>query len=256
MMRASDTHGDANESVVIVGIDAATPAGGVALASGDGRLLAHAWQDNRRPVSQRILADLDRSMQELEIDPTRMRAVAVTLGPGAFTGLRVGLTIAKTLAQGWGVALYGYSTLETAARRWPVAGDVVCVLLDARRGDLYSGLYRIVGDGRPEPLREDRVEPIETLIEEIAASGFEAIRFSGGGATMYREAIAAGLSARALWIEPPWNAPAADMVALAGAEDWRLGREGSDPLSVEPIYLRVSDAERRQRLTMPEVEKP
>ena len=232
-------------SPLIVGLDSATPAGGVALATAAGQLIASIHRESSVPASRRLMSDVDHLLNHEVNIIQRIKAVAVTHGPGMFTGLRVGLAVAKTLAHGWGVPLYGYSTLEIAARRWPVPGEVVCVLLDARRGELYSGVYRLGEEGRPENLRPDRVEPIEAILKDLSETDWPLIRFSGNGADLHREAIEQKLGIRARWIPAPWNGPGADALALAGAADWRAGRSGIDPLSAMPVYLRVSDAERR-----------
>ena len=104
-----------------LGIETAQQAGGVALATLEGRLLAHFWRDRQAPLSASLLADLDALFQDGGIDRTRVRAIGVSLGPGAFTSLRVGLALAKSLAHGWGAALYGFSSLALAASRWPTA---------------------------------------------------------------------------------------------------------------------------------------
>lgn len=235
---------------LIVALDAATPIISVALASTQGRLLALLRREGRQPASQRLLAHLDHLLREEDLAAAPVRAVAVTLGPGMFTGLRVGLAVAKTLAHGWGVPLYGYSTLETAAARWPVAGENVCVLLDARRGELYSGVYRLTESGRPEPLRGERVETLESLLDGLAALDLPAIAFSGSGAALHAPALAARLGARARFIPAPWDGPGADSLALAAARDWRAGRPGLDPLAALPVYLRASDAERRRSIPL------
>lgn len=235
----------APQTEFVVALDTATPVASVAVATLDGRLPGLLRRESRQPASQRLMADLDHLMRDEELDPAGVRAVAVTLGPGMFTGLRVGLAVAKTLAHGWKVPLYGHSTLEMTAARWPNPGDVVCVLLDARRGELYSGVYRLREGERPEPLRSDRVEPLEALLAGLEGAGHDAIIFSGGGASLHREAIAKRFGGRARFVPSPWNGPGADALALAAARDVKAGLPGLDPLAVTPVYLRASDAERR-----------
>jgi tRNA threonylcarbamoyladenosine biosynthesis protein TsaB len=235
---------------LIVALDAATPIVSVALATAQGHLLALLRGESRRPASQGLLAHLDHLMTSEGYDPARVRAVAVTLGPGMFTGMRVGLSVAKTLAHGWGVPLYGYSTLEVTAARWPVAGDAVCVLLDARRGEIYSGIYRVRENGRPEVLRADRVEAFETLLEAVAGMDLPAIAFSGNGLALHQTALAERLGSRARFVPAPWDGPGADALALAAARDLAAGVPGLDPLAAAPLYLRASDAERRHSIIL------
>ncbi len=216
----------------------------MALAGADGRLIAHIWRLRQGPISVSLLADLDALFHDEGLGRERVRAVGVSLGPGAFTGLRVGLALAKTLARGWGAKLYGWSTLELAARRWPVAGDTVAVLLDARRGELYRGLYRIAPAGRPVALRPDAVEPVEAALAAIEAVEGRIV-LAGDGAWKHREALDGRLGARAAWAPRELGSPGADAAAVAAAEAWREGVEGLEPLQVAPLYLRPSDAEKR-----------
>ena len=229
----------------IVGIEAATPAGGVALANEHGQLLAQFWHDSKAPVSQRILADLDTMLERHQAAPEQIAALAVSQGPGSFTGIRVGLTVAKTLAQGWGCALYTYSTLAAMASRWPVPGDVVCALLDARRGEIYSGLYQIQAGGAPQMLRPDQVEPAQDLLADLTAGPWPRIILMGSGAQAAGAQLREGLGERAVFAPPALDAPGAEALALLGAADLAAGRASENPLHVGPAYLRLSDAEKR-----------
>ncbi|MCE5230929.1 tRNA (adenosine(37)-N6)-threonylcarbamoyltransferase complex dimerization subunit type 1 TsaB [bacterium] len=233
----------ANDALVL-GVEAATPVGGVALADASGRLIAHCWRVRQGPISVSLLADLDALFHDEGLKRENVRAIGVSLGPGAFTGLRVGLATAKTLARGWGAKLYGFSTLELAARRWPIAGDAVAVLLDARRGEMYGGLYRIAPSGRPAALRPDSVESIESLLNAIDAMN-EPFVFAGDGAWKNRAAIDKRLGGRAKWAPPHIGSPGADAAAIAAAEALGADIPSLEPLQAAPLYLRPSDAEKR-----------
>ena len=239
----------------VLAIDGATPAAGVALATLEGRLVGHFWCERPRSLSQYLMADLARLIEQTQTPREAIRAVGVTLGPGSFTSLRVGLALAKTLAHGWKIPLYGFSTLEMLARRWPAAGAVVCGALDARRGEVYSGVYRIAAaNEQPVALRADRVETIEDLLTDLAAAPWPLIEFSGNGALKYREQIVNALGERAGWVPPPLDVPSADVLALACAQAHAAGREPVNPLSAAPLYLRVSDAQRRHKIMIPSLE--
>lgn len=230
---------------LIAGIEAATPACGVALADTKGRLRAQSWREGNRPASPILLNELERMLRELEAGPAQLRAIAVTLGPGAFTGLRVGLALAKTLAQALQIPLYGYSTLQMLARRWPGEG-VAAALLDARRGEVYAGLY-VNGPEGMRALLDDFVAPLgqaaERMRAAVASSEYAgaSIHCLGGGAEKFwpewQQALPGGVLA-----PTELCSPAAEAVALAGAAALRAGESGINPLLAEPIYLRASDA--------------
>lgn len=229
---------------LVLGIEAATPACSVALADAEqGTLLAQAWRERSGPASPLLLNDVDRLLGELGAGREAVAAVAVTRGPGAFTGLRVGLALAKGLAQGLGCPLYAFSTLAMLARRWPVRG-VVAALLDARRHEVYAGLFRIDPTQEPELLMPECVAPLEQVLERMEAAALDAqeIMLLGGGAIKYREAIDQRWGNRAGWAPAALALPAAEAAALAACAALRGGVPGSDPLCVEPVYLRASDA--------------
>lgn len=137
---------------VVLGIETSTPWGGVALASAREGLIALRHARAATGYSRRLLPAIDSMLREAELDKEAIRAVAVTAGPGSFTGVRLGVTTAKTLAHALGVPLYVFSTLERLAGRLPTwacgAGEgagtsveTVCALMDARRGEVFAGLY-------------------------------------------------------------------------------------------------------------------
>ena len=280
--RPDDPSGDPCARPWIVAIEASTTVTSVALADRQGRLMAQRWIDGPRAASQRLLPDLDALMREFGIAPGQagpasqagaagaVAAVAVAHGPGGFTGLRVALTLAKTVARAGGARRYGFSTLEAMAARWPGAGDMICPALDARRGEVYGGAYRIGASGeRPALLLADAVETAESLAGRLAKllatlatdardacdardahdarAGQERPRIwlGGSGARRYRDVLATALGDAAGWIPAQLGDPAADSLALLGAAALRAGDPGVDPLAVAPVYLRPSDAEKR-----------
>jgi tRNA threonylcarbamoyladenosine biosynthesis protein TsaB len=186
------------------------------------------------------------------------------------------------VARAWEARLYGFSTLEAMAARWPVAGDIVCPALDARRGEVYGGAYRVgAAAERPALLLPDAVETAESLAERLAklldksldkfpsdardarvAQGQPKIWLGGSGARRYRDALATALGDAADWIPAQLGDPAADSLALLGAAALRADDPGVDPLAVAPVYLRPSDAEKRHGIdvtalvAMPGADRP
>lgn len=188
---------------------------------------------------------IDGALADCAAEKGQIAAIAVTRGPGSFTGVRLGVVTAKTLAHALGVPLYLLPTLECAARRAAAPGHVVCPVLDARRREIYSAVYQISDSGRLEILREEQVEPCSALLEDLAADESKEIWFCGDAATAKRDELVNALGARARFVPPPWDSPAADVVALDGARLLLEGTPGIDPLMAVPTYLRSSDAERK-----------
>jgi tRNA threonylcarbamoyladenosine biosynthesis protein TsaB len=227
-----------------LGIETCTPAGGVAIADVTGRLCVHRWAVAETGYSRRLMPMIDGAIADCEATKEAIAAVAVSHGPGSFTGVRLGIATAKTLAFALGVPLYTFSSLEMLARRWPVEGAVIAPVFDARRKEIYSALYRSGERGEFEILREEAVEPLSRFLEAVGETDCQEVWFSGDGAMTKENEIRAALGGRVSFVPPPWSLPGADAVALEGAKALAAGKVGIDPLSAAPVYLRSSDAER------------
>lgn len=233
----------------VLGIETSTPWGGVALAGEGVGLVAHRWFHARTGYGRRLLASIDATLRDAGAGRESVVAVAATRGPGSFTGVRLGLTVAKTLARATGARLHLFSTLEAFAARAPGEGPL-CPMLDARRGEVYTAIFERESDfAPPTRLRGDAVEPCARLLESRelaeAVERFGRMRFAGDGADLRREEIERALGSRAEFVPPPWNRPGADSVALLGLAAGAAGDPGIDPLAAAPSYLRASDAERK-----------
>ncbi len=125
---------------VILAIDTATAQGGVALWQGD-RLLIQSQLSVPREHSKRLFVEIESALVTTGTDRSNLTAVAVTIGPGSFTGLRIGLSAAKGLCRALQIPLVTISTLEAMAARVLWAPHPVVCLLDARRGEVYAGVY-------------------------------------------------------------------------------------------------------------------
>lgn len=229
---------------LILGLETATRFGGVAAASTAGELLAHRFSFARTGFSRRLMPAIDSILDDCSATRDEIAALAVSRGPGSFTGVRLGIVTAKTLAHSLGVPLYLTSTLAGLASRWPERDGVLAALLDARRSEVYSALYRMQGASALAPIREETVEPLAAFLDDARLIEAEEIWFTGDAAGAERTRIEDALGPRARFVPPPWNTPAADSVALEGARRLAAGEPGVQPLAAVPIYLRASDAER------------
>jgi tRNA threonylcarbamoyladenosine biosynthesis protein TsaB len=234
------------EAVVgpVLGIETATPWGGAALVEADGRLHAHLWSHARTGYSRRLMPTVDLLLREARIAPTGLGAVAVSHGPGSFTGVRIGLVTARTLSMELGLPLFTFSTLEALALRWPIVGEPVAVMLDARRNEVYCGVFRRRPGDRIEVLRPESVEPPADFIRALEGIEAGTLWLSGDAVDKTRALWEPSLGSRARPVTPPWGLPAADTVAKMGARALRTGAPAADPLKALPVYLRASDAER------------
>jgi len=228
-------------SRLILAIESATPRGSVALVRGGTVLCERSLPHGLQP-SESYLSEVDRLFPESGTGPEQIGHVAVSAGPGSFTGLRVGMAAAKGFCFGWGTPIVPVPTLHALAIRFPREGTTICPVLDARRKEVYAGLYRWEGGVcfRTVP---DAALPPEDL-PGILPGG--TILFCGDGISPYRRMICDRLGARALFPPPGEEFPRAAAVGLLAE---RMLTEGAaeDPRSVVPAYLRPSEAEVRRR---------
>jgi tRNA threonylcarbamoyladenosine biosynthesis protein TsaB len=222
-------------SGLIVGIETATIMGGVALVSGSGDLVGEVTLRNHESHAERMLPALEWLLATIGTSLGDCAAVAVSQGPGSFTGLRAGLATAKGLAFSLGVPLYGIATLEALAANAPPGEAPVCAVLNARRGEVFCAFFRN-GAAGPQRLGPDRLLPLRTLAEELPAGclvvGELPAPFNGmlppGSAVRYAPAHQAH--------------PRAAVVAALGHVAHGSSRV-SQLTTLMPNYLRPSDAE-------------
>ena len=171
--------------------------------------------------------------------PDDLSAVAVDVGPGLFTGMRVGIATAQAMAWGLGIPVVPLCSLDVLARRAPEHHDLVATALDARRSEVYWALHARRPDGTLQRLTDPVTGPAEELLEVVADRGEEVLCL-GTGIERHREMFSG--HPRIVPGGPALRFPdAADMPAMAAplvAAD-----AGTAPGAVEPIYLRAPDAE-------------
>jgi tRNA threonylcarbamoyladenosine biosynthesis protein TsaB len=217
-------------------IQTATPAGSVALTAGE-RLLGELFFDCRRPHGSWLLAAVDRLCREAGMAVGDLDGFGVTIGPGSFTGLRVGLATVKGLALASGKPVAGVSTLQTLAMQAPHAAWPVCTVLDARKQEVYASVYQWQ-DGWPRPLAEERALPPEQLLAGLSGD----VLFVGDGATVYRTLITRQLGSRAHFLPAAYDPPRAAHAALLAQRAFEAGA-AQPPAAVNPVYIRPSEAE-------------
>lgn len=211
--------------MLTLGLDTATAACTVALAE-DGQVLAERTEVNPRAHATRLMPLVAAVFADAGRPKTALAGVACGVGPGSFTGLRIGLATAKALAVALGVPCAAVGTLHAIAHG--VAG-LCSPLLDAKRGDVYAGLYR---DGAE--VLAPRLVPLTEWLADLDR------RRDGAPVTFGGDVPAAQLPAWGLAAAAPLPRGAA--VALLGAAALRAGH-GRVPEALNPLYIRKSEAE-------------
>ncbi len=218
----------------VLGIDTATWIASVGIVD-DGRRLAQRSRGASPSHGLSLLPLIDEVLDESGLSLEELDGVAVSIGPGSFTGLRIGLSTAKGFAFASALRLVGIPTLESLARVAAVGEGLVCPLLDARKGEVYTALYR-AQDGELEAVHPECAVRLQVWLARIDGP----CTFIGDAAHLVREENAGTFPRRVLPFEE--FHPLGSMVAEMGAR--RLSRgEKEDLASLEPLYVRPSEAE-------------
>lgn len=223
--------------MIVLGIDTSTPQTSVAIGD-DREVLANvsiagkARQESVTPALQQMLAWSG-------LDLGRVGGIAVGIGPGLFTGLRVGVETAKTLAQVLNVPIVGITSLDALAYAVRHTSRRIACVIDARRGEVFAAVYRAVPGGVVRETDHLVLKP-DHLVAELQAVPGEVLCV-GNGAILYRREIE-DLGTRVEFASPAVAHP--DAAALVELAIPRFTREEHDRLfDVIPLYLRKSDAE-------------
>ena len=163
--------------------------------------------------------------------------LACTVGPGSFTGLRIGVSTVKGLVLAMSIPIVGVSTLEALAMNAVPTSRLICPLLDTGNGQVYAGLYRIGPGGVPQAVRSETLIDITRFLNELDR---EETVFLGDGAVRYEELI--GGTHRGAVCGKGQQRLLGSAVGLVGLRKFRSG-SALDALSVMPKYLRTSEAE-------------
>ena len=222
----------------ILGVDTSTSCGSLGIIN-DNRVVAEYVLLRDETHSTRLVPAIQALLKETRLGLDEIDGMAVSLGPGSFTGLRVGLSAVKGLALAAKRPVVGVPTLDALASNLPFTPYVICPIVDARKGEVYTALYKDEEKGRVEQLTPYQVlSPLE-LLEEIPS---QEIIFLGDGVEVYGKLIEERLGAKALFAPPHLRFLRGSTVAEIGLQRFNRG-EKDDISSLVPIYIRQSDAE-------------
>lgn len=224
---------------MILGIETSVEHVGVALGDHRG-IRAHALVASDRRHAESLTPMIQFVVRLAEATMSDISAVAVDIGPGLFTGMRVGIATAQSLAWALDIPVVPVCSLDALALNANTEDITVAAALDARRGEVYWALYRMTGNGQ-EPQRI--TEPVVSSPEDMAihlADRAEDVVCVGTGITRYEDTFSANPWVRVLGGETQFPSATA-VVSLATAA--LLNDRGVAPHAVEPMYLRAPDAE-------------
>jgi len=236
--RAIEKTPTAGPSVRILGLDTATRRASAGLLI-DGEVVAEQAQLANGSHAVTVLPLVADTLRRAGCRVRDLDAVAVSGGPGGFTGLRVGLSVAKGLACATGVPVVAVPTLEALARTLSYREGIIWTLLDARKGELYAACFESVS-GAVRRLTPDAVVTPSELVEHIALPCV----VIGDAVERYGAFLQEHLGDRATLLPYDTYGPRGGVVATVGWERLQAGAT-ENAASLEPFYVRPSDAERK-----------
>lgn len=223
--------------MLVLGIDTSTAQVGVAIGGHEG-VLAQAHSSRGRRHAENLTPAIDFVRRQARVDLHDISCVAVDLGPGLFTGLRVGVASAKAIAHALRVPMIGVPSLDLLAFPVRFSPRRIVAAIDARRGELFYAFYRQVPGG-VQRLSAHQIGTPDDLASELLASGEDSL-LVGDGALRYAEEFD-GLSRVEIADHGLAYPSAASLVQLAHAQ--ALREEWVKPWDLQPLYLRAPDAE-------------
>ncbi|MDQ3569603.1 MAG: tRNA (adenosine(37)-N6)-threonylcarbamoyltransferase complex dimerization subunit type 1 TsaB [Actinomycetota bacterium] len=223
--------------MIVLGIETATEQSGCALGGMKG-ILASFHVANGRRHAETLAPAIEFTCRQARVALAEVSVIAVDVGPGLFTGLRVGVATAKAMAQGLRIPMIGLSSLDLLAFAVHRTSRLIVAVIDARRGEVFSALYRSVPGGA-QRLEPPRVSSPEDVASELMARNEESL-LVGDGALRYADAFA-DVGAVEIGETSLAHPSASALVELAHPQ--ALREEFVPYWELQPTYLRKSDAE-------------
>ena len=220
----------------ILGIETSTKTGSVAIIS-ENAVIAQYSLNIEVTHSERLMATVDRVLKDTGVIMSQFDGFAVAVGPGSFTGLRIGISTVKGLALATGKPIAPVPTLLALAWNLPHAACPVCPMLDARKNEVYAALYSFDGTTY-QPAMPEAVITIPDLAGRLSGD----ILFTGEAAHLYRREIEKQFGRAARFAPLTAALPSAAAVAEIGIGMIKAGVK-ADPDSLTPFYIRRPEAE-------------
>ena len=221
--------------MLILGIETATEQVGVAIGGHEGIIATFEVARGRRHA-EILTPAIEFVCRQAGIDMDEIGCIAVDVGPGLFTGMRVGIAAAKAMAQALRIPMIGIASLDLLAFPCRHTDRVVVPVIEARKGEVFWAMYRQVPGG-VQQVTAPTVGPVDELVADLLARSQETLCV-GDGAERYREEILEGYRCE---ISAPVHPSPGALVQLAHAQAIR--EEWVRPGEIEPIYLRPPDAQ-------------
>jgi tRNA threonylcarbamoyladenosine biosynthesis protein TsaB len=240
----------------ILAIETSTMLGGIAITDTLSGLIIEVRLNVKSTHSERLMTEIDHALKQTGLKVSDIDVFAVSIGPGSFTGLRLGLSTVKGFSYITGKPIVSVPTLHALAWNFPFCRYPVCTMLDARKKEVYAALFRWDNEDFIKVIDEVSIK-VDRLLGRINESnpplsnfskggegGFsdEKIVFTGEGSLIYRDNIIEVMGDKAIFATAEKMVPSPANVASIGIRK-AMKREFSEPVSLVPFYIRRSEAE-------------
>lgn len=235
--------------MLVLGIDSSSIVATVAVLS-ERKLLAEYTVNSKRNHSEKLMQVIDRVLQDSFTSLEDIDAIAVTCGPGSFTGIRIGMAQAQGIAHALDKPLIAVNSLDGLAYNLMGQNGFICPVVDAQRNDVYTSLYKCK-DGKPERLWGYELFNAELLVKRV--SELDKVIMLGDGSPVIKKAIdklqEEGVSSEKLanisFADPVFLMPKASSVASVGIKRLMAGEDMDNCFSIKPFYIRKSSAQEK-----------
>ena len=222
----------------ILGIDTSTMAANVAVLEDD-KLICEYTINTKKTYSQKLMPMIENMLKLSDLDIKEIDAIAICVGPGSFTGLRIGMATAKAMAHVNNIPLIGVNSLEILGANMDLCNRNICSILDAQRNQVYMNKY-ILKDDKITELEEISIKPIDELLEEISSSNEDWV-LVGEAVYKYKEKIEE--ISNITIPSPANNITKASTLCFVARDKMLANDQVYNCYNINPMYIRKSQAE-------------
>ena len=222
----------------ILGIDTSTMAANVAVLEDD-KLICEYTINTKKTHSQKLMPMIENILKLSDLDIKEIDAIAICVGPGSFTGLRIGMATAKAMAHVNNIPLIGVNSLEILGANMDLCNRNICSILDAQRNQVYMNKY-ILKDDKITELEEISIKPIDELLEEISSSNEDWV-LVGESVYKYKEKIEE--ISNITIPSPANNITKASTLCFVARDKMLANDQVYNCYNINPMYIRKSQAE-------------
>jgi len=226
--------------LIILGINTSTKFCNLGLIEDEDVLIEYTINGLKKKHSSILVPAIKDLLKTIGLKMEEINGIAISIGPGSFTGLRIGLCVAKGLCYARSLPLLGITTLDAMAFPLKEIPYLICPVLESKKDEIYDVVFR--GGDSLHRVMDYKCEDIQSLLVRLSPLKKEKIIFLGDGIKKYRDVIKEKIGKDALFIDSQLNLPVATSIAFLGLDKLKKGEE-DDISAITPFYLRKSEAE-------------